>query len=241
MKGMLGTKKNFEALCQIQLLETMESDSVLALLDFSSRLLMPWIGLCCAHYAAYKSENAELLMELVSREMTLVDTEDQAVWREVVDHAMTRIVKKISDASIGETELEQFIPRIHSGPWCESSFSSLLVKKCEESEKNAQGHYLALKRSKEKELGAFVYFGGTNDLLFKVGTEKVWMVAAEVTAKARDDGNDIKRSMSEAEDPTYQRYRPGLENLYWGKRLRAVHARLSRYVQVSAGNESDEA
>ena len=200
IKGMLITKQNRTALQEIKLFDDIRVDKVIGLLDFSSRLLMPWIGVCCAHNAVEESSDVGLLLRVVSHTPSFGDAEEEAdYWREVVDLAASRIAADIHKAiasptfaKMGEYALGKVVACMQPGGWISDTFT--IASTGNESAANAQGHCLQLGRAKEEQLDVFVKMQPSmTDRLFKIGSKKVSMVEAAVTAKATT-GSDRKRS-----------------------------------------------
>ncbi len=135
IKGMLATKQNREDLNEIKLFQDMSKKNVMALLDFSARLLMPWIGMCCAHKAAQESGDVELLLEIISRNAAaLQDAQEERHWQKVVDLARCSALNKIAkalqradSACMGEAWIQQLVTSIQPGPWIKEEVSIQLV------------------------------------------------------------------------------------------------------------------
>jgi hypothetical protein len=222
---MIATKESLKALCQVKLLRDMHNDNVLALMDFSSRLFIPWIGIFCAHKAAHDSKDLELLLELASRKASFIDTEQEnTCWRKVAELATVEIVNNITDVlasprfvKIDGGILEEVLRRVRSpGPWTEETVTvSTGWKNQGTCEPNAHGYYLRVQQRGKyddfKDVHVWIHLQeevtDTSAMRFTIGTVHVSIVDAEITAKACEESDeDMSDDSIKAEDIKGSRY-----------------------------------
>jgi hypothetical protein len=204
IKGIIATKQARKHLCHVKLLDDMNAKNVSELINFSLRLLMPWIGLCCAHYAVVYAEDISLVIALVTWEPAFLDAGDEQYWRDVVKAASAKIADNITRAAacpqfaqIPMHVLEKVVSAIDdcsqtgSDVFIKDTHTIPLVDNVGKSMPNAHGHYLTLRKTPQNELAIYVHMDqSASDRFFKIGKDRVSMAQAIVTVKPMN-GYDI--------------------------------------------------
>jgi hypothetical protein len=198
IKGMLTTKNNRAALCKIKLFNNVNSQNVIPLLEFSARLFMPWIGICCAQKAAQESDEVELLLDLVTWKSTFEDEAEKNLWDSVVKIAISRmalaenIVKAWHLPGFGkleESQLMEILYHVSSGPWTRQTFSVALTDDMKtRSGPDAHGNFIMLRKTQLGDVGVYVDMEQAKvERTFKLGDLNVAMVEARFEALPNDE------------------------------------------------------
>jgi hypothetical protein len=197
IKGILTGKPNRqrrEALCRVDFFASMCRQNVNDLLEFSARLFMPHIGVCCAYKAARETTDMDILLDLLSRETSYDNSDDIEQWKEVTKLALFGISHQINKAAmlpgfqaLGEDMLEKIIALITT---CELDNSVIeLTESGSGSEKSgaklSSGHYLSLGRSRSGAMSVHIQVRSNAEAssrTFNLGNEKYSVLHVGITA-----------------------------------------------------------
>jgi hypothetical protein len=127
----------------------MPPENVLALLDFSSRLLMPWAGIAFVREAVRESKDTAMFFEVASRRAMFDGTDEEAAWKEVVDIVCQRLAVVVEEA-VASPEFEclsiemlgSIVGYITDGEWSEETVYAMPCESNEgqmRSKVNSQG------------------------------------------------------------------------------------------------------
>jgi hypothetical protein len=220
---MIASKK----LCRsIGAAKAMPPEQVLVLLDFSSRLLMPWAGIMFARHAVQDSSDAKFLLEIASRAAMFKCADEEADWNEVLDLVSQRIALVMEEAAVlpqfsqmGLGMMQRVVGHVTDGPWTDGTVHRIPCTrggdKEEEEEEgywrsqvDANGVYLSIMSASEtsdvvldaeegSKIGWYMFMDGSR---VQHAVETRWGDLAIIDSQARVracSGQDLKYSSSQ--------------------------------------------
>jgi hypothetical protein len=165
--SMLVSQKYCRSVTANKIFKSMAPADIFGLLDFSSRLLMPWAGIAYVREALHGCKDIELLLGLASKRTMFDGTDEEAEWKEVLDlvcQRMALVVEEVAAspefAHIGIKMLECMVGYITHGEWSEETVH---VVPCENkvghlrSKVNSQGFHMRIEEGQNvKRFGVFI-------------------------------------------------------------------------------------
>jgi hypothetical protein len=84
-------QENQWAVDEMKLFHGLDLEHVLQIIDFSIRVLMPWIGTACAQAAVKSACDADLLLGLLTKKSKFVETDEADNWIEIEEIALSKL------------------------------------------------------------------------------------------------------------------------------------------------------
>jgi hypothetical protein len=194
--AMLIKKENKTSIRQIKLFQELSAEDLFGLVEFSSSLLMPWIGIYCAQAAAKNSSDIKVLMGLASRRAIFDGTDEESEWREAMGFVARSIAKSLGEAAtwpcfadVCADFIDEIMEHASEGAWSEEI--ELFVP-CEapsrtfwKSQTNSQGVYLEGAVKEEKAFSLLISMDENSTRHFlRLGRTKTALVNDCITARS---------------------------------------------------------
>jgi hypothetical protein len=170
--SMIVSKKHCRSAATTKVFKSMAPADIFGILDFSTRILMPWAGIAFVREAVRDCKDAKLLVELASRSAMFDGTDEEAEWQEIMERVSLLLALVLEEAAalpeflhVGMDMLERVVVHIECEKWSEET---VLVLPCGgaaighlKSQVNSQGYYMNIKEGENqqgmhKPLGAFI-------------------------------------------------------------------------------------
>jgi hypothetical protein len=175
--------------------KSMDTADVFGILDFSTRVLMPWAGIACVRDAVRDSKDAEFLFALLSRRAMFDGTDGEAAWKDVMDLVCQRLAVFVEEAAaspefghLGMEVLERVVGYISGGEWSEET---VYVCPCDNlksclSQANSQGFRMfATQQTSGGDIGVFVQADSTpRPQALAMSSSLFFVVGFQVKARA---------------------------------------------------------
>jgi hypothetical protein len=152
--SMVVSKQHCRSSDSNMIFKSMAPADIFGLLDFSSRLLMPWAGISYVREAVRDSTDAVFLFEVASKRALFDGTDEEAEWKEVQDLVCQRMALVVEEAAaspefgqVGIEMLEHVVGYILDGEWSEETVHTFPCRDkvdCLRSQVNSQGFHMRI-------------------------------------------------------------------------------------------------
>jgi hypothetical protein len=214
--SMMVSKQHCRSPAANQIFKKMAPADVFGLLDFSSRLLMPWAGIAFVREAVRDSKDAAFLCKIACKMVGFDGTDEEAAWKEVVDLVCQRMALVVEEAAalpefglMSMETLKRVVRYIADGEWSEEIVYHVPRGSQEDhvkSKVNSQGFYLYVEGGQKlpqnvQKFGFHIDLHSTASQNAKTLSSRVLIIAdSEIKAKAREGNNFEETDLNRAYD-----------------------------------------
>jgi hypothetical protein len=196
----------------------MRVEDVFGLIEFSSRLLMGWIGVAAATAAAHVSTDLSLLFGLASRRTMFDGTEEEGEWKAETMRTVARSIAKVMEEATSSPYfprecadlLDDIVDEAEAGSWSEEI--ELVIPVSDgyhetrgKTKTNSHGFYLEGAAKQDKTVSLYVHTAEDTDSfsrddLLRMGQTRIALVNDKIIAKSTqgEEEDDVRSSADTA-------------------------------------------